>query len=89
MAANTSFVDIEGYKQTPPELSDDDGCMLKRDLKNALNSENASVKSERYGSIMSPTAGKDHDNQAHDVPATAQLTQLEIQRNHLHGTVEE
>ncbi len=63
--AKTSFVDIEGCKQTPPKLSDEElpGCMLKRDLKNAVNSENASSKSERYGSIMRPTAGKDHNNQ--------------------------
>jgi hypothetical protein len=51
----TSFVAIEGYKQTPLESADEDGCKLNKDLMKVKNCENDSENSNLKGSIMSPT----------------------------------
>jgi hypothetical protein len=58
--ASTSLVVIEGYKQTPPEPSDDVGCKLKTVLKNATTPSSSFENSDWYGSKIRPTASMDY-----------------------------
>jgi hypothetical protein len=51
---------MEGYRHTPPEFSDEEGCMLNTDFRAALKSENAAVNSDVYGPISRPTACKSY-----------------------------
>jgi hypothetical protein len=50
------LVVIEGYKHTPPEFSEEEGCRLNMDFRAVVAVEKDSVNSDLNGSTIRPTA---------------------------------